>query len=79
MSVYRENAAPKREERWVTVWRIAPWASNTPRVVASAIAMLGSALAVVWWDMGSSLASRAAALSLAAGVVAILAHTQRFR
>lgn len=79
MSVYRENAAPKREERWVTVWRIAPWASNTPRVVASAIAMLGSALAVVWWAMGSSLASRAAALSLAAGVVAILAHTQRFR
>lgn len=79
MSVYRENAAPKREPRWVTVWRIAPWASNTPRVVASAIAMLGSSLAVVWWATGSSLASRAAAVSLAAVVVAILAHTQRFR
>lgn len=44
MSVYRENAAPKYEERRATVWSLAPWASSVPRVVASAIAMLGSSL-----------------------------------
>lgn len=79
MSVYRENAAPKREERWVTVWRIAPWASSVPRVVASAIAMLGSSLAAVWWATGSSLASRAAVVALWAWVITAFVHVQRFR
>lgn len=79
MSVYRENAAPKYEERRATVWSLAPWASSVPRVVASAIAMLGSSLAAVWWAMGSSLASRAAVVSLWAWVVVAFVHTQRFR
>ena len=78
MSVYRENAAPKREERWVTVWRIEPWASSTPRVVAVAMAMLGSSRAAVWWAMGSTLASQAAVLALYAGVVAAFVHVRWF-
>lgn len=79
MSVYRENAAPKCEEQRATVWSIAPWASSTPRVVAVAMAMLGSSLAAVWWAMGSTLASRAVVVALCAWVVAAFVHVQRFR